>query len=456
MQLKSIRYILFVFFAAVVFGFPIENDAFAGMNINLVIVNPTNDATKEVPVKYYLPKELTAGDILNADGLELDYDLDRSAYFMHGTVKIKPKETKTIKIEVNDVWQIKKEEVDLLKEQVARNLAALQGTQYYSSAQVLKDQMFEKLDYILAQQQNYSDNIERRIEEYRAHAGEIEKIKKNAFSSEYFKSTPTEGGEDKTVKFVVEVKNPSTTDSKKVTQRHYLPAEVRAEDVVEAEGFDIRFDEKKQQSYITKEEEFKPGENKRYEIVIKDIWNIPDQSLEDLRGRAQAAFEGVKGTEYESGAAYILQNSLAELDKIIAAQKTKQDMKKYIGAYRTNKKLLDEAQESIMKLELMMVSVRGAQDEQSDKSQVKNVLQKMQALRGIMAISEAVFGRKPTITNTWRVIWGILAFVAIFTAVHFYVWWRRSQVMGEDTALKTGGGVIKEITAIEQKEEKIG
>jgi len=46
---------------------------------------------------------------------ELDYDVDKKAYFIHGKYLFEPKESKTLKVKVNDVWRVKLEEVDILK-----------------------------------------------------------------------------------------------------------------------------------------------------------------------------------------------------------------------------------------------------------------------------------------------------------------------------------------------------
>ncbi len=426
--------------------------AAGNITINLVAANASTTETRKVPVVYYLPRELDTEDVINTGGLDLDYDIDKSSYYLNGSVELAPKESKTIKIEVKDVWRVELEEVDTLKKQIEDNLNTLKKTQYYESGQTLRDRMFEKLDYILQQQQNYSQDVERRIEEYRAYVNDINTIRKNSFSADYFKTSSSMASEGKTVKFIIEVKNPSDKAAKTVKQQHFLPKEVRSEHVVEAQGFEVRFDEKKQQSYLSKEEELKPGETKRYEIVLKDIWNIAPENVDTLRNRAQAAFEGVKGSEYEESAQYLLDLIVNNLDKIEVAQSQKMDMKRYIGAYRSHTKLFNDSEENVIKLEMMLASVKAKKLEELESSKVKNILSKMQALRGIMAISQAVFGKKPTVTNTWKVIWGILIFVAFFTAIHFFTWWRKSQVMGEEMAIKAGG--IKEFVPPAPQVEK--
>ena len=64
-------------------------------------------------------------------------------------------------------------------------------------------------------QENYSQDIERRIEEYRAHQSILENIRTNAFSVDYLRGGTTNipGYDTRTIKFVVEVKNTAAEKS---------------------------------------------------------------------------------------------------------------------------------------------------------------------------------------------------------------------------------------------------
>ena len=445
-----------IFLSALVFLCSISL-CFANVKINIVAVNASSAETKEHPIKYYLPKELDAEDIVDAGGLKIDYDMDKSTYYLHGVITLAPKESKTIKVEVKDVWRITDQEVTMLKNQIEENMNLLKNTDYYETAVILKDDMFAKLDNVLTRQKGLSDDAERRIEVYRSHADIIDEIRRNAFSIEYLKSTHgiNIGKTDKTVKFIIEVKNSSATDTKKIQHQHYLPTEVKDEDVVDPQGFGVRYDDNRQQSYLSKEEEFKPGESKRYEIVIKDLWSIPSTKIDTLLERADRAYEGVKSSEFAENATFLFDEVGELIKKISASQKEKKDMAKYVGTFRTNKDRYQKAEDDIGKLERLLAAVKAKKLEELEKSKVKNILQKLQALRGITAISQAVFGKKPSINTTWKIIWGILAFVAFFTAFHFFTWWRKSQIMGEEIALSAGtGGVIKEVGSPQEKEEE--
>lgn len=185
----------------------------AELTINLIAVNASEAESKEIDVKYYLPKELQPSDVLDSGDLKIDYDVDKMLYFVNGKIAFKPKESKTFKIRVNDVWRITPEEINVLKQNMDGNLSLLEGnTSLYPNAKRERDKLFDQLDVILAQQQSYADNIERRIEQYRAYAGIVEKIRKRIYDPNFLeKEAQNEelGDEGKTIKLVLAVRNPS-------------------------------------------------------------------------------------------------------------------------------------------------------------------------------------------------------------------------------------------------------
>ena len=411
----------------------------AALKINIVAVNATDDASKDYPVKYYLPKELKPDDIIDAGGLTVEYDPDKQMYFAGGTLTLGPKESRTIKIQVNDVWKISSSDVESLKKQIDEDLARVQNTPNYESGKALKDSLVKQLDSILAEQEAFSGNVERRIEAYRSHVDQLGVIKEKVFSVEFWegkKVTETqkpaeEEEKGKFVRLVIEVENPQENETKSIKHQHYLPKEIKAEDIVDMQGFEVRYDDDKKQSYLVKEEEFKPGEKKRYEIEIKDVWEVSQQDQKDLNERAKSAFAEIKkspyGKEYMNNANTLLSTIDENITSIDKLQKEKTTVKEHIGAYRVNEERLKATDEDLKKLERILALVREKRLEELEKSRVKNVLQRMQALKGIESVSKAIFGQKPTNNNTWRIIWITLGFIAVFTAIHFFTWWQRSQ-----------------------------
>jgi len=417
------------------------------LTINLVAVNASEEV-KSVNVRQLLPRELSREDILDTGPLKLDYDVDQGAYFVYGNIEFQPKESKTFKVAVKDVWTIDQEEIDLLKLQLEENLTLMKNKENYEFAVIAKEKLATQLDFIIAQQTSYSQNIERRIEEYRSYTSTLDDIRAKAFSLDFFqheaKGAIEESEVTKTIKFILEVRNPSDKEEKKVQQRHYLPQEIRTEHVVDGQGFEVRYDEVKKKSYLSKEEKFKPGEVKKYEIVIKDVWNLSNSRLDGLKARADIAVKEIQGTVYESSGNYLYDRITVGIDQILSSQREGQAVQEYIGTYRVNRKRYDSAESDVKKLEQMLSIVRAKKLEELEKGKVKNILQKMKALRGLAALSEAVFKKGISVTNTWRIIMGTLIFLVIFTAWHFIVWMQRSKVAGEGSGVKPGE-VIKEV-----------
>ncbi len=432
----------------------VSGPLWANVNINLVAVNGSEEK-KDYPIHYDLPRELTPEDIVNAGKLNIDYDINKEVYFVHGTVELGPKESKTVKIEVKDVWMIDPEEIEVLKKQIEDNVKFLEGTKYYAAAEILGNDMTGRLDYIVGQQKTFTDNVARRIEEYRSHRAILNEIRKNAFSSDYFQSTYEPEEITDTVTFYVEVENPSEEKEQEVEQKHYLPGEILSEHIIDAQGFEVRYDEERQQSFLKKGETFKPGEKKRYAIVMKDIWHIEEGRVDSLRGRAERVFEQLQDSDYRENAGYIFDKIITAIEKVEMTKVSKSNMAQYIGTYRVNIHRLGRAERDIERLEKLLAFIKAKKLKEMEKSSVKNILQKLQSLRGIAAISKAIFGKKPSVNTTWRIIWGVMVFIAIFTTIHFLTWWRRSRLMGEEGATP-GGGMTEISESTETSVEEAG
>ena len=85
------------------------------------------------------------------------------------------------------------------------------------------------------------------------------------------------------------------------------------------------------------------------------------------------------------------------------------------------------SREDVKKLERILALVRAKRLEELERSRVKNVLKELRALDGVAKVAEAVFGRKLSVDRTWKLIWGTLIFVGIFTTIHFLTWLQRSR-----------------------------
>lgn len=425
---------------AVVF-FPAQSFA-QELTINFIAVNASENESKEIEVKEYLPKELRMEDIVDPGELELDFDVEKDVLYVTGNLKFGPKESRTFKIKVKDVWKIPAEEVGLLKTQLDTSLKTLEGTAEFSSAGFVRDEIHRKLDYILKKQDEFKGDTGRRIEEYRSSLRELNSIRDKVYSMDFLryesKSIEELAQQKKTIKMKLEVKNPYETKPLKVEHKHFLPEEIRAEEVVDSKGFEVRFDAKKDRAYLTKEEEFKPGETKTYEIIIKDIWQFPEIKLTDLDQRAQIAMYELDGTMFTESAHHLYNKVKEQIELIRGSLGKNLPIKQHIGQFRTNEKRFEQAWSDFKRIEEMIAIVRALKLQELEEKKVKNVLNRLKTLRGLKQISQALFKKGISSTLTWKIIGGTIIFVATFTTIHFVIWSRRSGKMGEEMGPAAG------------------
>jgi hypothetical protein len=112
-----------------------------------LITNPSLLISQEVPLKYYLPKEIKKENIIESDsGTTIEYDTDRDQLFVEGNFTLKAGETKTIKVRVEDVWEISISEVESLKKQAQSLSEPLAKTAYFAQGVTLKSDIDVSLD----------------------------------------------------------------------------------------------------------------------------------------------------------------------------------------------------------------------------------------------------------------------------------------------------------------------
>ncbi len=150
------------------------------MEMSVVIVNPSDTKTQTVPVKTYFPKEVTPDAILDAAGLDVEFDSEKSMYYVYkDAVKLEPSETKTFRIEIKDVWIIPQERLDTLDDQAQLIIERLVGSDYYDSAKALGEAISKSLDTIAVTQND--DTVSRRshIGIYRNNLQIVDQVKED-------------------------------------------------------------------------------------------------------------------------------------------------------------------------------------------------------------------------------------------------------------------------------------
>ncbi len=151
---------------------------FGSVDINFLITNPSN-SQQTLPFKAYLPAEVKPENILELDGLNIDFDANANTYFVYGEITLHPKESVTRTVKIADIWEFKQEEFDSLKNQAKELTDALDRTNYHTQGVLLKNEIDSTLNIIkISQEESYSSPQEH-IVTYRENLEKMNAVKSN-------------------------------------------------------------------------------------------------------------------------------------------------------------------------------------------------------------------------------------------------------------------------------------
>lgn len=409
-------------FCLIVISLVTARPVMADVIINILAVNGT-DTVKEKKIEQLLPKELKLDDILDPAGLEIKYDVDTGSYAVLGTVQLEPKESKTLRIRVKDVWIINQQDIQAIKDQLETNYQRVADTEFAEAGKIKKESLLKRLDYVLSQQELNADNAGKRIDRYRVNEKELNEIRDNAVSIKYWRSKPPSPEEANVFRLILQAENPSLDKAVTKAQIHYLPKEVKPEHILEAADFEIKYDSLKGQSFLWKEEELQPGERKRYEISIIDIWNIKQQNIENLRDRTRSTFLLLENTQYADSAQFLVSSIKKNLELIESSQSLEKDIAQHIMDYRSNVEFFGQAKKDVEAIEELLEVVR----EKLVRSRLENVLEKVRSLKNVKDISKAIFENNSLLNEGGKTILGVIIGIGVIIIIAFFYFLSKSR-----------------------------
>lgn len=150
------------------------------IKLRAVAVNPSATRDQVVPIKIYLPEEVTPKDIVSSRDLKIEYDDDRGAYYaVRADVFLKPKQTRIFEVEVKDVWIVPQDKLKVLSDQTNFVLKRLKGSEFYEPSKILADAIFMSLDVIAKTQDDETVGRKQHIGIYRNNLKIVEEIEDN-------------------------------------------------------------------------------------------------------------------------------------------------------------------------------------------------------------------------------------------------------------------------------------
>ncbi len=157
-----------------------QEEAKQPMEMSVVVVNPSKAKAQSVPIKMDLPQEVTPKDIIDSAGLDVEFDTDRSIYYLYKeAVLLKPGETRTYNVEIRDVWVVPQEEIDSLRKQTEFVVKRFEGNEFYEAAKSLGDTILQSLDTVVRTQNDATVSRRRHIGVHRDNVKIVSQVKEN-------------------------------------------------------------------------------------------------------------------------------------------------------------------------------------------------------------------------------------------------------------------------------------
>lgn len=180
-----------------------------------IVVNPSATKTQDMQVKKYLPKEVTPDDIIDLGGLDLEYDTEKSMYYVYKTsVTLIPKEIRTYEVEIRDIWIVGEDELSMFEKRAKSMLTHFESTQYYPQGKAIADEVFSRLDGIKGSQFDETASRQQHIGRYRENIATIDEIKEDLARMEEILVT---AGGPPAPEMLVDTKIKADTPSKTMT-----------------------------------------------------------------------------------------------------------------------------------------------------------------------------------------------------------------------------------------------
>lgn len=178
---KIVRITILGMLVLMAFGLiDVEKAEAKDITFKIIAVNPSKTKTQKTQIKKYLPEEISPNDIIDTSGLELEYDTDKSLYYIYKKeLELAPGEIRTFEIGVKDVWKILDNILTQLKDQTDSIMKHLINTDYYQLGQAIADNVYQRLEQIRAVQNNEDLSREQHIGVYRQNLTRLKEIKED-------------------------------------------------------------------------------------------------------------------------------------------------------------------------------------------------------------------------------------------------------------------------------------
>jgi hypothetical protein len=143
---------------------------FNSVELNFLITNP-EPTTQTLAFKAFLPAEVKPEDIIQDDGLTVDYDPNAQAYFVSANLTVAGGQSVTKTVEVKDIWLFDPNQIATLQSQAQSYNTLLAKTALAAQSTLLTGAITTNLSTILQTQSASYDTPQNHIVVYRNNLG---------------------------------------------------------------------------------------------------------------------------------------------------------------------------------------------------------------------------------------------------------------------------------------------
>ncbi len=251
------------------------------------------------------------------------------------------------------------------------------------------------------------------------------------------------------------VVNPSQTESQTIPVNVNLPKEVNPKDIIDLGDLTLNYDAETGMYSVHAEVALGPGESVNKFVEMKDVWVHTEEQLSSFLNEAKEAAKQLEGTPYAEEGTAIVSEVQQKIEEILRRQEeAAENPGEHIRAYRQAISAIASVEQNISRLgQLKLEASVGkglrkgpsvGKDEVNGASAEKDQRKgKDPSAKGSSSDSEgaestipvgagadgpleggAPLGRSISMTTAWRIIFGILIFLGVLSAVFFMFWHR--------------------------------
>lgn len=144
----------------------------ATVSIVVEIENPY-DEPDEFPIKHYLLPEINATDVVDSAGLDIGYDNARQQSYLKGRMKLDPHELRKLTIKVKDIWFVKQQKLDSVRNEAKKITEQLVDTDFEKLGNYLLGEI-ESLVQDIVNSQSADLPLKTRIANYKGNLKKLE------------------------------------------------------------------------------------------------------------------------------------------------------------------------------------------------------------------------------------------------------------------------------------------